>query len=181
MLATVPLYLGVPGSRYAGHQSRGLVYYFSLVVFLWGQVGDRWIFLSLTRAHKLTVVIGTLRTIVSAWKKGGLCNASSCKRAESTAVISEPPRPPHPTPPLEKAQGVAGRSAHWTVLLRFSSWADVPLVKSEHCGIFFYFLFLWQTFFFFFCKNFGQNSFRGATFKVRAVEVWWSWGTNMQG
>lgn len=51
MLATVPLYLRGPGSR-------GLVYYFSLVVFLRGQVvvEDRWIFLSLTRAHKLTVL-----------------------------------------------------------------------------------------------------------------------------
>lgn len=65
MLATVPLCLGVLGSRYAGHQSRGLVYYFSLVVFLWGQVGMRsrgqvdFSFINFTQAH--CVVIGTLK------------------------------------------------------------------------------------------------------------------------
>lgn len=91
MLATVPLYLGIPGSRYAGRQSRGLVYYFSLVVFLWGRVGMRsqgqvdFSFIN-SRAQAHCVVIATLRTIVSAGRKG-LCNASSCKRAESTEVI----------------------------------------------------------------------------------------------
>lgn len=59
MLTTVRLCLGVPGSRYAGHRSRGLVYYFSPVVLLRGGGRDAFsrtggFFFSLTRAHKLT-------------------------------------------------------------------------------------------------------------------------------